>query len=330
MCSNPNICCDKERHDRKWTSECHRQRCGHQCGNSSPELRFHAFHVSISFLGLGAPTLKTKRDADTLLCPSRFNNSFVYDDTNLCTVVAVTFNAESCITVRGGAYNALASTTQNPGASDATAVDQSPPYPSTSIYSDLFTLNDQTQLSNYTFGVPLNDWGEQLYTPQALLGLGTNSTLLNSLKKEKLIASRSWAFFWGKNGRGQQSNGSIVFGGYDKAKVQGTTNYTRKLNYTNCAWGTAVEISTLGLIFLDASTKNLFNASTDAKVSQPLSGCIDPGGVGMASMPYNNYFENFVADTGYQSFNNNSLGSGSIRSNGYNFWDLLYLPGDQP
>jgi hypothetical protein len=279
--------------------------------------------------GLEDSTLKTTRHADTFLYPCRFNDSFVYDDTNLCTVPASTFNAESCITVRGGAYNALVSKTQKPGLSDATAVDQSP-YPSTSIYSDLFTLNDQTQLSDFTFGVPLNDWGEQFYTPQALLGLGTNSTLLSSLKKENLIASRSWSFFWGKNGRGQQSNGSVVFGGYDKAKVQGTTNYTRKLNYTNCEWGTAVEISTLGLIFYDAETKNLYNESTDAKVSQPLYGCIDPGAVGMATMPYNNYFANFVIDTGYESFDNHTLGGASIRSNGYNFWDLLYLPGDQP
>jgi hypothetical protein len=222
------------------------------------------------------------------------------------------------------------SSTQKQGASDATAVD-SAPFPDTSIFSDLFTLNDQVQVSNYTFGVPLNDWGEQFYTPQAMLGLGENSTLLHSLKAQNMIASRSWSFFWGKDGQGQQSNGSIVFGGYDKNKAQGTTNYTGKLNYTSCKWGTAVEISTLGLIFLDASTKNLFNATTDTKVSQPLYGCINPCDVGVASaMPYNNYFANFVIDTQYNSFNEYGLGNASIRSNGYNFWDMQYLQGDQP
>jgi hypothetical protein len=229
------------------------------------------------------------------------------------------------------AYNAIKSTTQNPGTADAAPPDASN-YPSTSIYSDLFTLNDQTQLPNYTFGVPLNDWGEQFYTPQAVLGLGANSTFLHSLKEQKLIASRSWSFFWGRNGRGQQTNGSFVFGGYDKALVPpGTTDYTRKLNYTsNCKWGTTVEISYLGLINLDASTKNLYNAAGDSNVSLPLYGCIDPSAVGMANIPYNNYFANFVSDTNYQDFNNNSFGASSIRSFGYNYYDLLYLPGDTP
>jgi len=37
-----------------------------------------------------------------------------------------------------------------------------------------------------------------------------------------------------------------------------------------------------------------------------------------------------VIDTQYNSFNEYGLGNGSIRSNGYNFWDMQYLKGDQP
>lgn len=163
-----------------------------------------------------------------------------------------------------------------------------------------------------------------------MIGLGSNSTFLNDLKSRGMIASRSFAFFWGRTGSGQRSNGSVVFGGYDHSKIQGTTNYTQPLNYTNCKFGTSMEVSNLGLFFLDGSEKSLYNATADQKVELPLFACIDPGEIGVANIPYYNYFSNFVDITGYDSFDTHGLGDGTIRSSGYNFWDLLYFPGDTP
>ena len=53
--------CHQERLHRKWSSERHCQGYGHQCRNSSPGLRLHAFMVSISS-SHGPPTFKTTRD----------------------------------------------------------------------------------------------------------------------------------------------------------------------------------------------------------------------------------------------------------------------------
>lgn len=255
----------------------------------------------------------------------------VYSDSNLCSNSRQgdPSSQNACITIRGGAYNAFASTTQKRGDSEQTASDSSP-YPSTSIYSDVFNLNDQVELPDYTFGVPLADWGEQFYTPQAVLGLGTNSTFLNRLKSQGLISSRTWSFYWGMAGRDQQSNGSMVFGGYDKSKIQGQ-NYTFKLNYTECAWGTTVEISNLGLELSNGSSVDLMkNIGIESEeVALPLYGCLRPDFIGVFDMPYNYYFARFAISTNYQSFDDYGYGNGTIRSHGYNYWDLTYPAGDE-
>lgn len=232
---------------------------------------------------------------------------------------------DACITVRGGAYLASGSTTSKIQTSD-TAFD-SDPYPSTSVYSDTWTLNDQVTLTNYTFGVPNNDWGEQFYTPMAVLGLGRNSTFLNALKADGLISSRTWSFFWGLNGRNTQTNGSMVFGGYDQAKISGTAQYNGKLNYTNCDSGVQFEVDDLKLLFLNGTDQTLFDTSSSSDIPLPLYSCMDPGGSSMFAMPYNDYFSNFVTYTEYDSFNQKGLGNASVRSTGINWWNLEYLEG---
>lgn len=171
-----------------------------------------------------------------------------------------------------------------------------------------------------------------MYKPQALLGLGRNSTLLQTLFNNGLIASRSWSYYWGMDGRGTaKTDGSLVLGGYDQDKVTGSANYTTKLNYTSwCPWGTQIEISDIKLEFLNNTSQTLFDDADDSGINEPslpLYACMDPGKATMFDLPYVNYMKNFVQYTNFDSFNQNGRGDGSIRSIGLNYWNLMYLSG---
>jgi hypothetical protein len=55
------------------------------------------------------------------------------------------------------------------------------PYPAFSWVTDDLILNDNTTLTEFPFGIARDDWGAQGYHPQAAIGLGRNSTILNTL-----------------------------------------------------------------------------------------------------------------------------------------------------
>lgn len=241
---------------------------------------------------------------------------------------------DECYTIRGGEYNIGSSKTHEDRTSDDTVVDSKYNW-STTTHSDIWRLSDQVSLQEYTFDVPLNDPGNQLYRPQALLGLGRNSTLLRELRNEGLIASRTWSYYWGRDGRNTiKTNGSLVLGGYDQDKVTGTTNYTANLNYTFCDWGTQVEISDISIQLHDNIRQTLFgdydDSGTNVEPSLPLYACIDPGQSNVLGLPYINYMKNFVWYTNFTSFDDNGLGNASVRSTGLNYWNLRYLSGVSP
>ncbi|ORY72113.1 uncharacterized protein BCR38DRAFT_418942 [Pseudomassariella vexata] len=266
-------------------------------------------------VGIGSPP------QNIAFMPGWNNNTFVYDKTNLCHASWADYPDQSCITARGGAYDVVSSTTHDQGDGAAFASDSSQDLPQLTQYSDQFILNSHVQLSNYNFGVAQNNSGEQMYYPMATLGLGRNSTFLRGLKEQGLISSLSWSFFWGLEGRNTPLNGSIVFGGYDEAKLHGT-NYTRKLNYTRCKSGMDVTVSGISLKFLDGSKYPMLESSLPA--------CIDPTSIGVGDMPYQGSFENFVSMTNWTSFVTNTLGNTTVRSLGLNYYDLKYLNGDSP
>ncbi|KAJ4415386.1 hypothetical protein N0V82_007381 [Gnomoniopsis sp. IMI 355080] len=251
--------------------------------------------------------------------------SFVFDARNNCGYGGnfPDVSNAACITWRGGAYLASASKTVQ-RSTNYTVTDPSP-YPSTSAYSDLWTVGDEIALSTYSFGVPVNDWGEQYYTPQNLLGLGSQSTFLNDLKEAGIIGSRTWSIFWGLDGASvdANTNGSMVFGGYDKNKVYGA-NYTAKLNYTNCKWGIQAELSAFSMVDTGGTVTSMSAGDTD--ITEPLFACIDPAEPGMFNIPFD-YFETFANHTNYTTYIE-ELGDNDGRSFGLNFFDLLYKPVD--
>jgi hypothetical protein len=170
--------------------------------------------------------------------------------------------------------------------------------------------------------MPKSDWGEEGYHPQAAIGLGRNSTLLNALVSTGKIASRSWAMFWGRQGvtADAQMDGNFVFGGYDRAKASGS-NFTQGLVYSNtaCSTGMLVTITDISLNWSNGTTTSLYDGSQSAA----MSACIVPDYPVLMTIPYEPYFKRFSGVTGA-----NILSFG--RSFGINYYGMLYNSGRNP
>jgi hypothetical protein len=171
-------------------------------------------------------------------------------------------------------------------------------YPQFQHMSDSLHLNDNVTLAGFPMGVALSDWGEQAYTPMMGIGLGTNSTLLNFLVSTGQIASRSWSYFWGrttvpggKSSTSQQLDGSVVFGGYDRAKVTGT-KYTQPMTSTepDCPSQLVVSIADIVLNFANGSDASIFPASSSTAVAA----CLTPALSTLMWMPLDPYFNNMM------------------------------------
>lgn len=224
------------------------------------------------------------------------------------------------MTYRGGLYDQSASSTSQQESSvaaaggvsgdDAWSSDQG------AWITDDLVLNVNSTEKSFPLGLARED-AMDVYGPQNVLGLGRDSTILNTLKSTGKIASRTWSMFWGWTGAtpDQQSNGTFVFGGYDAAKVTGT-NYTKALQTedSRCGSGMMVTMSAIKMQYPNGSTYSLYNGSQ----STALNACIGPSYPVLMTLPYVYYtvFENLCGcdDIG--------------RSFGYNFYGMLFDPGE--
>ncbi|RYC57549.1 hypothetical protein CHU98_g8664 [Xylaria longipes] len=243
------------------------------------------------------------------------NNTLVYGTNGYCTDPGI--SATGCTTWRGGQYALLSSDTRrqppNPNPPDK------PPYPGTATYTDVFEINNNVTLDDFAIGVPLSDWQEQGYHPMMALGLGANSTLLSSLEAGKRIASRVWSMFYGLTGSNSnaQLDGSLVFGGYDRAKVSGKA-YTQKLRPDQrCSTQMLLTIDDIIIHFPNGTDASIVATTTNGS----FSACIVPDFPGLMSLANNPYFEMF------QIVTNTSI---SQRSFGQEFYTLLYSDGYNP
>ncbi|KAH8161912.1 hypothetical protein CIB48_g6338 [Xylaria polymorpha] len=243
------------------------------------------------------------------------NNTLVYGTDGYCTDPAL--SPAGCITWRGGQYALLSSDTRrqppNPNPTDG------PPYPGTTTYTDVLKINDNVTLDSFAIGVPLSDWQQQGYHPMMALGLGANSTLLSSLVAGKQIASRVWSMFYGLTGANSnaQLEGSLVFGGYDRAKVSGE-GYTQKLwSDRRCSTQMLVTIDDIILNFPNGTDASIVASTTNGS----FSACIVPDYPGLITLANNPYFEMFqiVTNTGIIE-----------RSFGQEFYTSLYSDGYEP
>ena len=127
--------------------------------------------------------------------------------------------------------------------------------------TDSFSLgsDEPFTVEKFPFGIPRLRW-DNGYTMLHALGLGSNSTFINSLMSTGLLASRVWSIYWGHMWVGHPIDGSVVLGGYDKDKVIGR-NYTGKLDYdevTGCWTGMKVTVSDIQVNFRDGRDVSIF------------------------------------------------------------------------
>ncbi|CAK7236425.1 hypothetical protein SBRCBS47491_009632 [Sporothrix bragantina] len=246
------------------------------------------------------------------------NNSFVYGTDGHCTT---DLSTAACTTFRGGSYNGIASTSRTVPGSAEYPVDAAP-YASVSHAADTVILNgtssNSTTLSQFPFGVPLNDLGQQGYHPMNALGLGFNSTILQALKASGRIASRTWSMFWGLNGADAtaQMEGIFVLGGYDKAKVVAGQTTTLPLADAGsvCPSRMVLSITDLVLNFSNGTNASLFPGTA----STALQACITPDYPVLMTLPYDPYFK------AIETLTNATI---EQRSTGLVFFANRYLPG---
>ncbi|OTA79564.1 hypothetical protein M434DRAFT_402045 [Hypoxylon sp. CO27-5] len=244
-----------------------------------------------------------------------YNTSFVYGIDGHCTFKRDAPTRDGCTTIRGGAYDAFASKTRQTAYPDDFQTENAP-FPETSLAADNLKINEDLTLAEFPLGVALNDWGAEGYHPMASIGLGTNSTFLNKLQESGKIASRTWSFFWGRNGGSStsQMDGSLVLGGYDRAKLSSGERYLETLqNSTSpCATQMIVTITDMVLNFPNGTDVSIFPGS----LSTALRACIVPDYPVLMTLPTEPFVNNFFELTG---------GAGDHeRSFGINYFALRY------
>lgn len=211
------------------------------------------------------------------------NNTYIYDTKGQCSGDTQAW----CSTYRGGLFNSTDSSTYSPTANiNASGADPFDTWVNaTVLQEDIWSTDTFRLTSNVSSVAPFgimraNTAGN--YQTQHALGLGANSTLLNALKSNGTIASRSWSMYWGNSGVTEASPGSFVFGGYDKGKTSGS-NTTAPLAYSEkCYTGMTVAIDNLELTYPNGTTASLFQGSTS---SEALLACIFPDYPVMMTLP---------------------------------------------
>lgn len=247
------------------------------------------------------------------------NNTMLYGTNGHCEHQGHDWTRAGCTTFRGGAYDQTISKASKPATSDTHPVDGRP-YPDMEFVSDTLTVGNNSLL-DFPLGIAKDSWGEQAYTPLAALGLGSNSTFLNVLKNSGKIASRTYSLFWGQTGRDQGSrmDGSIIFGGYDRAKVGGSKFTTGRSPDPSCPSGLLVTLRDIMLNFPNGTDMSVFDGSK----STAITACINPTIPVFLRIPLDPYVNAFL-DT-------SSDGEIDIfkmkRATGMNWWNLRYAPG---
>lgn len=139
-----------------------------------------------------------------------------------------------------------------------------------------------------------------------------NSSLLNTLLKRaqtyESIASRTWSIFWGWVGveKEHQMNGSLVLGGYDRAKVKGG-NLPQKLMYSqDRRTSLVIYVTDIIMGFPDGNLTNIYGGSGDTALPM----CILPD-LKWIQLP-DGIWNNFRANVGgtYLSYSRSVLSSG--------------------
>ncbi|ROV96865.1 hypothetical protein VPNG_09261 [Cytospora leucostoma] len=220
---------------------------------------------------IGLSTQVGSPPQDILMLPwAELNNTWIYDYEPYCDDT-VLWNDLMCQVRRGNFFYENASSTYDEetsmvaagGASNETndegAETGIPDLLSESLDGTDTIAVGSLNLTTFPLGIPRLEW-DHGYTTLHALGLGSNSTFLNSLVQAGSIASRVWSIFWGRMWVDDWVDGSVVFGGYNSELVSGE-NHTQALDYsddTGCWTGMKVVVSDIKLNSLNGEDVSIF------------------------------------------------------------------------
>lgn len=121
-----------------------------------------------------------------------------------------------------------------------------------------------------------------------VIGLGRNSTFLSALSSTGNISSNTWSFFNGWVGAKlqYQTDGSLVLGGYDAAKISGDNISLPFVPISSCPGGLEITITDIKMNLRNGSSPSIIGPSSGAA----LKACLLPEKTGI-SLPYDIWTE---------------------------------------
>ena len=226
---------------------------------------------------------------------SQTNNTAVFDVHNQCYTDAganytrPNSTAAECFSFYGGAFNeSRSSTWTNAGSYGALGVpeDSIVDFGPIAYVTDTLSLISIISTPRFPFVIDHGRTGYEAFFMNTV-GLGINSTLLNTLISARKIPTRTWSMFNGFTGSQSQnqSNGILVLGGYDEAKIFGSVadNITIDMDFspdaissTNLAkcpaTGMIITVSNMTLAWPNGTKASLMGSSA----GDTLRGCVIP------------------------------------------------------
>ena len=244
--------------------------------------------ASGSSIGARAVSVCKRRlcSIDKLTDNRRTNNTYLFNQTATCQGGSIT---AKCIAEHGGGFNEASSSSWSILSSFVSPESVVSGLDS-AFGADTLSFGGPQNLTSYSLGIIQTSAENNPIPFDNVLGLGSNSTFLNTLSSLGLIASRTISIFSGMAGTNGNMDGSLVIGGYDSAKFFGTNlsnpiqpqNTNPVSGFTNtCGTGLLISVQDISLNLPDGSTSSILGGN----FSTGLSMCIDPAYPGITLPP---------------------------------------------
>ena len=198
-----------------------------------------------------------------------YNNTYLNDGV---VPGCVNTSVLQCSNQYGGLFDEGTSTTWSPG--NFTAIGTAGEYGSD---QDSDTWGDDTLLINTTLSVPdfpLGIFRGSTTDQENTLGLGRNSTLLSALVSAGTIATRTFSLFQGWTGAQAQyqTDGSLILGGYDSAKITGNNVTLPFAVDDSCIGGLVISVTDINMNLRNGSNISIIGKSQGSA----MRACIEP------------------------------------------------------
>lgn len=226
--------------------------------------------LSDSTLRRGAAvSFGTPRQPFAFLISPKYNNTYLNDGT--VPGCSVNNTKLQCSNQYGGLFDEGSSTTWSPADFTAlgTAAESTSDQHNDTWGSDTLLVNTTLLIPHFPLGIFR---GSTDY--QNTLGLGRNSTMLNALVSAGAIVSRTFSIFQGWTGSQTQyqTDGSLILGGYDSAKIRGSNITLPFTVEDNCNNGFIISVTDINMNLRNGSNVSIIGRSQGSA----MRACIEP------------------------------------------------------